>query len=272
MSNSPRWPAWPSRTSCRPRSAARWPSPSSAAWSAAQSTTHRQLLGRPDPHRDSGSCCRWRSWLALVFVSQGVIENFHGATHGDHASPGPDSGHPGGPGGQPGGDQGGRHRTAAASSTPTRPTPSRTPTDHQPPAAVAASSPSRSPSPSPSARWPGTRSRAGSSSPPCSCCGSSHALIAMRFETARQPQADRGRGQPGRRPRPSRAATWRARRPASARRLRPLRRRPRRAPPTARSTAPHDSLTPLGGGRAARQHDVRRGQPGRHRRRASTAC
>jgi K+-transporting ATPase ATPase A chain len=40
----------------------------------------RQLLGRPRAGHDSGSSCPSRRRRALVLVSQGVIQNFHGFT------------------------------------------------------------------------------------------------------------------------------------------------------------------------------------------------
>ena len=49
-----------------------WPSPSSAASSAAAVGHHRQLLGRPRPRRPCGSCCRSSFVVAVVLVSQGV--------------------------------------------------------------------------------------------------------------------------------------------------------------------------------------------------------
>ena len=68
------------------------------------------------------------------------------------------------------------------------------------------------------------------------------------------------------------AATWRARRSASARPAAASSRPRRPAPRPVPSTAPHDSMTPARRRGAAGQHDARRGQPGRRRRRASTAC
>ena len=43
---------------------------------AALGRDDRQLLGGPDPHARSTSCCRCRSSLALVLVSQGVVQTF----------------------------------------------------------------------------------------------------------------------------------------------------------------------------------------------------
>ena len=102
--------------------------------------------------------------------------------------------------------------TAGASSTPTRPTPSRA--RPRSPRSSRSSSSSSSPRrwPSPSATWSATCARAGPSGrrwPPCSCSGFAVALFAEK-------QGNPTAGRDGRRPGWCRAGAWRARRCASA--------------------------------------------------------
>ena len=87
----------------------------------------------------------------------------------------------------------------------------------------------------------------GSSSPRCSCSGSRSRLIAMDVRGRRQPEAHRGRRQPGRHVDPVGRQHGGQGDPLRARGRRACSRRRRPAPRPARSTAQHDSLTPLGG-------------------------
>ena len=82
----------------------------------------RELLGRPDPRRSPGCSCRSRVVLALVLVSQGVVQNLNGFTDArDARGCHPDDSR--WPDREPGGDQGARHerrrlRTNANSAHP----------------------------------------------------------------------------------------------------------------------------------------------------------
>ena len=95
---------------------------------------------------------------------------------------------------EPGGDQGARRRTAAAPTTRTRRTRSRTRTRSPTCSRSGCCSRSRSRFTC-DVREDGRRrdGRAGRSSRRCSCCGSSAALVAMGFEVDGQPAADRAR-------------------------------------------------------------------------------
>ena len=225
--------------------------------------------GSTSPARPSASCCRSRSSFALVLVSQGVVQNFHAHTHRHHRrrarrrrSPAARS--------RARRRSRSSARTAAAPYNANSSHPFENPNgDHQPARDLAAPRASRS-------RFTWTfgkmvrRPEAGLGAlrARCSCCGSSAALVAMALRGARQPEAHRAAASTRRPPPPSPAATWRARRPASGPAACGLfaglddRHVDRR-----RSTAMHDSFTPLGG--AAPLVNIMLGEvePRRHRRR-----
>jgi K+-transporting ATPase ATPase A chain len=98
---------------------------------------------------------------ALIFMSQGVIDNFHASRTVTTVA------------GQTQTRRPSRRaaRTVAASSAPTRPIRSRTPTGSPTCSSSGSSWPSPLPSPTPSARWHATRARVGWCSPPCSRSG-----------------------------------------------------------------------------------------------------
>ena len=114
---------------------------------------HRQLLGRPDPHARSASCCRSSLVVAVVLVSQGVIQNFDGFTAapdggGGRRSSSSPAARP--PARSPSSSSA---PTAAASSTSTPPTRSRTRRRSTTSSRPGRSSSSRSRSPSRSVTW-----------------------------------------------------------------------------------------------------------------------
>ena len=184
--------------------------------------------------------------FALFLMSQGVIQNFHGDKTVTTVT-GQDADHPG--------------RAVASqeaikelgtngggSSTPTRPTRSRTRTGSRTSSRSGCCSRSRSPSPTPSASWPRTRSRAGWCSPPCSSLWLAMTVIVDADRGARQPEASR-------RPASTQSVTADQSgrqhggqggplRPSG---VRPVRRVDHRHVDRRRSTAMHDSFTPLGG-------------------------
>ncbi len=74
------------RTSSRPRPAWRCWSRCIRGFARAQRADDRQLLGRPRRARRSTSCCRCRSSLALVLVSQGVVQTLRRLPRPSHAA------------------------------------------------------------------------------------------------------------------------------------------------------------------------------------------
>ena len=120
----PRWPAWRCRTSCPPRSASpsRWPS---SAGSSAPAAARSATSGSTCPRHDPRSCCRWRSSRRILLIAGGVVQNFADSTD-VHARRAHARSSPAGrsPARRPSRSSA---TTAAASSTPTPPTRSRTP-------------------------------------------------------------------------------------------------------------------------------------------------
>ena len=80
--------------------------------------THRQLLGRTSSAARCTCCCRCRSSLSLLFVQQGVIQNFKPYLDVTTLE-GAKQTHRHGAGGEPGDRSSSSARTAAASSTRT---------------------------------------------------------------------------------------------------------------------------------------------------------
>ena len=132
------------------------PGPASAAGPAPSATS-----GSTWSARACGSCCRWRSSSRSCCISQGVIQNLHGAADGAHRGRRRRQVDPRRPGGQPGGDQGGRAERRRLLQRQLGP-PVREPQRHHQLLEILAD---------PAdpvrlhlhvrARWPGTRSRAG---------------------------------------------------------------------------------------------------------------
>ena len=93
-------------------------------------------------------------------------------------------------------------------------------------------------------------------------------LVAMGLEGNGNPRLDAARRDAGASPRPSRAGTWRARRSASARPPPACGRRSTTGTSNGSVNSMHDSYHAARRRRAADPHDARRGQPRRRRRRA----
>ena len=241
--------------------------------------------GSTSPARRSASCCRSRSSSRSCSSARASIQNFtthHGkpSTDGqvrpptqrravDHRSP---SRIPGGrsPARRPSRSSA---PTAAASSTPTRPTRSRTRPGSRTCSRSSPSWSSRSRSRSPTGEMVGQQAPGpGRARRHVASLWLSTSLMAGFVEQGGNAELD----PPGRRPvahgRPGAAATWRARRSASAPASSGCSRHRRPARRPARSTRGHDSFTPLGGHDPARQHDARRGLARAASASASSAC
>ena len=214
----------------------RWPR-SSAAWPAG-GPRRSATSGSTSPAPTVRILLPLSFVVALVLVSQGVIQNFHGYTDGRRRSRAPRQMHPRRAGRQPDRHQAARHERRRLLQRQLRRTRSRTRTPFNnfvemlgDPAS------SRSPWPSRSGAWSGTAARAGPCSPSCSSIWVGAVAGRHGARGQRQPAARR-RSAPTRRSTAdaAAAATWRARRSASDRPRRGCGRRRRPAPRTARST------------------------------------
>ena len=148
----------------------------------------RQLLGRPRRARRSASCCRSRSCVALVLVSQGVVQNFHGFTDGDDASRAPTQAIPGGPiASQEAIKELGHERRRPYNANSAHPFENPNGFTNLVRDLRAAADPVRA-HVHVRAAWSRTSGRAGRCSRRCSCSGSARPALAMHFEVDGNPK------------------------------------------------------------------------------------
>ena len=243
--------AWRCRTSCRPPSGWRVAVALIRGLVRRRRSTRRQLLGRPHPRHRCGSCCRSSFVVALVLVSQGVIQNFSGFTEVTTVE-GATQAIPGGPvASQEAIKQLGTNGGGFFNANSAHPLENPNGFTNLLEIVAAPGHPVRARR-SPSGAWSRTGARAWAVlAAMVVALGRRRACRHAASRPTATPNLDRARRRPGGHRRPSPAATWRARRSASAPRARGLFAGSDHRHLDRRGQLVHDSFTAAGGARAA---------------------